>query len=152
MEITAKLLQKRRSTHGLARAYLSLSALASPLFSFSASQLTVSSPSFFIFISSFFIHHLRLRRRAHLRFSPPVQLLLKQKTTETTYKNNLSLERGPTRPRLNSRSHKGNEAMIPDDCRGKGKGVAMRGSVDPRTSFSCCIQVVSVVFKILSCA
>ncbi|MBR4170773.1 MAG: hypothetical protein IKR48_03895, partial [Kiritimatiellae bacterium] len=71
--------------------------------------------------------------------------------TETTYKNNLSLERGLTRPRPTRQSHKVNGAMIPNDCRGKVKEKAMRGPVGPRTSFSYCIQVVYVVSKILSC-
>ena len=41
--------------------------------------------------------------------------------------------------------------MIPNDCRGKGKGETIRGPVGPRTPFKCCLQVVLVVSKILSC-
>ena len=41
--------------------------------------------------------------------------------------------------------------MIPNDCCGEGNGEAMRGPVGPRTSFKCCLQVVLVVSKILSC-
>ena len=83
----------------------------------------------------------------HLRFSPPVLLSFEKENN----KNNLSFERGPTRPRSNSRSHKGNGAMIPNDCPGKVKRGTMCGPVGPHTSFSCCIQVVHVVSKVLSC-